>query len=540
VNVARLLWETAADAPSRIAIQDGIACARLRRPRRARGGDPRCARRERDRPGDRVAILLPHGADSAAAFYGATAAGAVATVINWLYRPRQVEAVLEHAAVSVLVTTREWAALQTRPLEGAARLLFVEDIPAVGAGGPIDADGASPAQITYTSGSSGGPKGVVMSHDNLLAGIRTVVRYLGITAEDRIASVLPFSFVYGFNQLNCAIATAARLDIMTATMGGELVKSLEAAETTVLAGVPPIWMQLLKTPAFQTPLPSLRIATCAGGRLSPEAVRACPRRATAGAAVPHVRAHGGLPEHLPPAGRGRRAPGFDGTRRAGVARLCGAGGRHHRGRRRGGGTGACRPTVALGYWNDPETSAKVFRPNPTAEVADPSLARAVYSGDLVRRDPEGRLYYVGRRDRMIKTLGFRVSPDEIADVLYASKQVTEAVVTAEPDEVRVERIVAHVVLAAGRNARAAPSLVRGGAPAPHAAGALGCPGLTAEECGRKVRPRGARRGDEVGVARVPHPGVPRGVAGALHCRRRLTAGSGSRRAFHSSLWTERS
>ena len=447
MNVARLLWETAAASPSRIAIQDGersLDYAALVG-RAAAISDALDA--IGTRPGDRVAILLPHGPDSAAAFNGATATGAVATVINWLYRPRQVEAVLEHAAVRVLVTTREWAALQTRPLEGATRLLFVEDIPAVASGDPTDADGASPAQITYTSGSSGGPKGVVMSHDNLLAGIRTVVRYLGITAEDRIASVLPFSFVYGFNQLNCAIATAARLDIMTATMGGELVKSLEAAGTTVLAGVPPIWMQLLKTPAFQTPLPSLRIATCAGGRLSPEAVRGVR------SAQPQARLFlmYGLTEvfrstFLPPDevdahpdSMGRAVPGSrvyvmreDDTVAADgeVGELVHAG-----------------PTVALGYWNDPETSAKVFRRNPTAEVADPSLSRAVYSGDLVRRDPEGRLYYVGRRDRMIKTLGFRVSPDEIADVLYASKQVTEAVVTSEPDEVRVERIVAHVVLA---------------------------------------------------------------------------------------------
>jgi acyl-CoA synthetase (AMP-forming)/AMP-acid ligase II len=154
---------------------------------------------------------------------------------------------------------------------------------------------------------------------------------------------------------------------MTATMGGELVKSLEAAETTVLAGVPPIWMQLLKTPAFQTPLPSLRIATCAGGRLSPEAVR------SVRAAQPQAQLFlmYGLTEvfrstFLPPEevdahpdSMGRAVPGSrvyvvreDDTLAADdeVGELVHAG-----------------PTVALGYWNDPETSAKVFRPNPTAE-----------------------------------------------------------------------------------------------------------------------------------------------------------------------------
>jgi acyl-coenzyme A synthetase/AMP-(fatty) acid ligase len=196
-------------------------------------------------------------------------------------------------------------------------------------------------------------------------------------------------------------------------------------------------------------LPALRVVTCAGGRLSPEGVRALR------AAQPQARLFimYGLTEvfrstYLPPEevdghpdSMGRAVPGAavyvvrdDGTvcDDGEVGELVHAG-----------------PTVALGYWNDPETTARVFRPNPTADRALPSLARAVYSGDLVRRDAEGRLYYVGRRDRMIKTLGFRVSPDEIADVLYASQQVAEAVITAEPDEQRGERVVAHVVLAKG-------------------------------------------------------------------------------------------
>jgi acyl-coenzyme A synthetase/AMP-(fatty) acid ligase len=79
----------------------------------------------------------------------------------------------------------------------------------------------------------------------------------------------------------------------------------------------------------------------------------------------------------------------------------------------------------------------------------PDSERVVYSGDLVRRDAEGFIYHVGRRDKMIKSLGFRVSPDEVASIVFASGQVAEVVVTSEPDEVRGELIVAHVVLAAG-------------------------------------------------------------------------------------------
>jgi acyl-CoA synthetase (AMP-forming)/AMP-acid ligase II len=107
------------------------------------------------------------------------------------------------------------------------------------------------------------------------------------------------------------------------------------------------------------------------------------------------------------------------------------------------------PTVGLGYWNDPEATARVYRPNPLRPAGTPDTERVVFSGDLVRRDEGGFLYFVGRRDKMIKTLGFRVSPDEVTDVLYASGEVVEAVVTTEPNAQKGDQIVAFVVLANG-------------------------------------------------------------------------------------------
>jgi len=107
------------------------------------------------------------------------------------------------------------------------------------------------------------------------------------------------------------------------------------------------------------------------------------------------------------------------------------------------------PTVALGYWNDPEATSRVFRSHPLRAPAVPDTERVVFTGDLVRRDEAGFLYYVGRRDRMIKTLGYRVSPDEIAEAIYASGEVTDCVIGAEPDDIRGQRIVAHVVLVGG-------------------------------------------------------------------------------------------
>jgi acyl-CoA synthetase (AMP-forming)/AMP-acid ligase II len=105
------------------------------------------------------------------------------------------------------------------------------------------------------------------------------------------------------------------------------------------------------------------------------------------------------------------------------------------------------PTVTFGYWSDPEATDRVFRPNPLRPAEAPDSERVVFSGDLVFQDEEGDLFFVSRPDGMIKTLGHRVSPDEVVDVLYASGEIAEAVVAAEPDELRGSAIVAYVVLA---------------------------------------------------------------------------------------------
>jgi acyl-coenzyme A synthetase/AMP-(fatty) acid ligase len=106
-------------------------------------------------------------------------------------------------------------------------------------------------------------------------------------------------------------------------------------------------------------------------------------------------------------------------------------------------------TVALGYWNDPEATSRVFRPHPLRPGGTPSSERVVFSGDLVYQDEDGDLFFVSREDTLIKTLGYRVSPDEVTEALYGSGEVFEALVTSEPDELRGARIVAYVVLADG-------------------------------------------------------------------------------------------
>jgi acyl-coenzyme A synthetase/AMP-(fatty) acid ligase len=118
------------------------------------------------------------------------------------------------------------------------------------------------------------------------------------------------------------------------------------------------------------------------------------------------------------------------------------------------------PTLAAGYWNDPAATEATFRPCPCRPFGTPAGERAVFSGDMVKRDEHGFLYFVSRRDRLIKTLGFRVGPDEISDVLFASGEINECVVTTEADTQRGERIVAFVTLSPGGSLGALSHFIR--------------------------------------------------------------------------------
>lgn len=398
-------------------------------------------------PGQRVAIFIERGAEAAAALFGVHAAGGVAVIVNERYRPRQIEYVLQHSGAGVMLATRDMLDRLHRDVETDARLIDPADIPQTADFTPVRRISPDVAQIMYTSGSTGMPKGVIYSNGALRAGIAAVSGYLGLRADDRVASLLPFSSVYGLNQLVTAVATGACIVVEHAVVAHQIVVGLASHDTTVLAAVPPLWIQLLAVPEFeQGALRGLRIAQNAGGHLPAEVVR---RLRTV---LPDTRffLQYGMTEtfrgtFLPPEEidarpdcMGRAMPDTDilvldeSDRPAPVGE---PGELVHRG-----------PTIALGYWNDPEATRRTFRPNPLRPTGTPDTERVVYSGDIVRRDADGYLYFVSRRDRMIKTMGFRVGPDEVADAVYASGAVSEVVIDAQPDSERGERIIAYVVL----------------------------------------------------------------------------------------------
>lgn len=442
-NVAGMLWTAAARHPLKEAVIERGRTAtytELMQRAAAIAGAVSAAGAGR---GDRVVILQERGIDAVASYFGVLAAGAMTVVLNPLLRPRQVEYALEQSGAKVLLTSAAVRARVHRDVETDAAVLDVDDIPAAASFEPLGMQDQDPAQITYTSGSTGMPKGVVASHANVWSVIETVAGYLGIREDDRIAGMLPISGVYGANQMQCAVLNGATLIVPTSPIMNDVAGELREAGVTVLAAVPPLWMQLLQAPGFTNePIPTLRIVQNAGGHLAPAGVQ----RIREAQPQAQVFLQYGMTEvfrstYLPPDEIDRR-PGCMGRPMDGAeimvvtddGRLCAPG--------ETGELVHSGPTVTLGYWNDPERTAEVFRPHPVEGDA----RRAVYSGDMVRWDEDGYLWFVGRKDRMIKTLGYRVGPDEILDVLYASKQITEGLVTAEEDSDRGQRVVAYVVL----------------------------------------------------------------------------------------------
>jgi len=401
--------------------------------------------------GDRVAVWLPKRSEAVIALFGTMRAGGVAVPVNMLLKAPQVVHILRDSESKILVTTQARFSDLAREAPDLAglRAVVLVDGPAsasverivelswqellssghLASPQTIDADVAA---IFYTSGSTGRPKGVVLSHRNMVTGARSVSSYLGNTPDDRLLALLSFSFDYGFSQLTTAFHVGASVVLLDYMLPQEVLLTLESQRVTGLAAVPPVWIQLADLRWPDTVRETLRYVTNSGGAM-PQATLAKLRTA-----LPRTRVFlmYGLTEafrstYLPPEEIERR-PDSIGKAIPGAEILvlkpdgtpCEAdepGELVHRG-----------ALVSLGYWKDPERTAERFRPVPPVANGLPLPELAVWSGDVVRRDADGFLYFVGRRDEMIKTSGYRVSPTEVEEEVYATGRVTDAVALGVP------------------------------------------------------------------------------------------------------------
>ncbi|MBL8260033.1 MAG: acyl-CoA ligase (AMP-forming), exosortase A system-associated [Candidatus Competibacteraceae bacterium] len=401
---------------------------------------------------ERVAIYLPKQFEAVVALFAAASAGGVFVPINPLLKPEQVGHILRDCDVKILVTARARADrlnLDPAVFPDLRALVLVDqpDSPAEPDSLPIarwqdvlTGSGQTPARvidldmaaILYTSGSTGKPKGVVLSHRNLLAGAYSVASYLANRPDDRLLAVLPFSFDYGLSQLTTAFVAGARAVLMDYLLARDVVTAVARERITGLAAVPPMWVQLAQLDWPREAIESLRYFTNSGGAMPRATLDALRRRLPK--TTPYLMY--GLTEafrstYLPPEEIDRRPDSIGKAipnaeilvvREDGSPCAPGEPGELvHRG-----------SLVAQGYWNDPEKTAERFRPLPGQNPALPLVELAVWSGDTVRADDEGFLYFIGRKDDMIKTSGYRVSPTEIEEVLYDSGQVAEAAAIGVP------------------------------------------------------------------------------------------------------------
>ena len=398
--------------------------------------------------GDRVAAYLDKQAEGVAAIFAATAAGGVTVPCNPLLKPQQLAHIVRDAGCRVLVTSRaryERCRDEVDFPRGLTVVVVDGDAPVAADGdhvitwsellGARDPSSAPPvaarpdsdvAALLYTSGSTGRPKGVVLSHRNLVAGAESVASYLGNHADDVILALLPLSFDAGLSQLTTAFQTGATAVLHNYLLPGDVAKICQRHGVTGLTAVPAIWRQLTRVAWPTEARDSMRYFANTGGHMPGDLLSDL--RETFPRADPVLMY--GLTEafrstYLPPAEVDRRPQSIGKAipnAEILVVRPDGkpcepgeVGELVHKG-----------PLVARGYWNAPELTAQKFRPTPDRLENLPNPEMAVYSGDLVRKDADGFLYFVGRDDEMIKVGGVRVSPTEVEEVLDAHDEVVES------------------------------------------------------------------------------------------------------------------
>jgi acyl-CoA ligase (AMP-forming) (exosortase A-associated) len=397
------------------------------------------------KPNQRVAIYLPKQLESVISFFAITLAGGIFVPINPLLKAKQVHYILNDCNVQFLMTSCQRYRTLKKP--------FDENVHPDSLHFPllIDDDHQTPtchthffdwknescpsfkhypkrincdvAAILYTSGSTGEPKGVILSHQNLVEGAKSVASYLKNTASDRILSILPFSFDYGLSQLTTAFLKGASVILLNYLFPQDIIHSLEQHKITGVSAVPALWNTLSHLNWPTTAKTNLRYITSSGG-IMPKQVISSLRLKLPNSLLflmyglteafrstyldPNllVQKAGSIGKAIPNAEiliineQGKPCVPFE------------EGELIHRG-----------VHVSLGYWNKPLKTKARFKPLPhsffsTFDASVLSHERVVWSGDRVKKDNDGFIYFVGRNDDMIKSSGYRISPSEIENTLY--------------------------------------------------------------------------------------------------------------------------
>ncbi|MBN2021977.1 MAG: acyl--CoA ligase [Pirellulales bacterium] len=414
------------------------------------------------RRGDRVAIQLGNSVEAVLAVFAALKAGAVFAMVNPTTKPEKLAHLLDDCGARALfLPARNRAACE-------AMLGQRESLHAVIAVGK-NADGTTMdsllarhagsvtpppkraidldlAAILYTSGSTGAPKGVMLTHANMNAAAESIIAYLENTPDDVILSALPMSFGYGLYQVLMAVRFGGTVVLEPSfAFPHAVLTRLVEERATGLPLVPTMVSILLQMDLSRYDFSALRYVTSAGAALPVEHIERLR------GLLPRVRLYSmyGLTEcarvtYLPPEELDRR-PGSVGR---GMPNqewvIVDTNGRPVA----PGDVGELvvrGSHVMRGYWGMPEATAAALRPGPLGDGRS-----VLHTGDLFRADEEGFLYFIGRTDDVIKSRGEKVSPREVEEVIHRHDDVAEAAVLGVPDAILGQAIKAFVVLKANR------------------------------------------------------------------------------------------
>jgi acyl-CoA synthetase (AMP-forming)/AMP-acid ligase II len=439
-HVARVARET----PGRIAMVDGERRIDYSQLWAYAQGFAAHLRDQGFQAGDRVAILLPNRIEAAVACYGTWLAGGVAVPLNVQARARDFLPWLRHCDARHVVYEQGHrdAELALEQLGNSTATTAAADAQPLcpscndTAEPPRVDDPSAAALILYTSGTTGAPKGVALSHANLLANAEAVVAYLGLNADDRVLSVLPFYYAYGASVLHTHLMSGACVVLAPNLLFPHLVlEALGRERATGFSGVPSTYALLLEHVALgDYNLSSLRYLTQAGGAMSP----ALTQKLRTALPQPRLFVMYGQTEAtsriswLPPERLDEKL-GSVGIPVQGVSWKiqCEDGSDAAPGH--DGEVWVRGPNVMLGYWNNPEATAAVLRDG------------WLHTGDIGRLDADGYLFLHGRRNDMIKTGAHRVHPTDVEEVITEMPFIREVAVVGVDDAILGQVIKAFVV-----------------------------------------------------------------------------------------------